>query len=233
MWSPFRTPDALSAAWRIESRAEDPRGLAGIAQGQRPAVGARRRLQGDGGAEAAVHEGALEAPLLEQLRHQVHRVALADAAQIEPNAVGRRADLERIRVDLERRQPGADRDVERAAGQVVDVPRDQQAFERGLADARALSRRQVIEPGDVAVRPEAAQFTFEAIHEGEGRLGGLRGVARVGVRDVDLEHRVHGLVREAPETGLAAVPRARSRRRDPRRTYVPSDQPGRYVCWTY
>ena len=200
-------PDAGRAERGLAHRepAEDPRGLARIAQGQRPAVGGRRRLQGDGGAEAAVHEGALEAPLLEQLRDQVHRVALADAAQIEPNAIGRRADLERIRVDLERRQPGPDRDVERAAGQVVDVPRDQEAFERGLADARALARRQVIEPGDVAVRPEAAQLALEAIHEGEGRLGGLRGVACVGVRDVDLEHRVHGLVREAPKTGLAVT----------------------------
>jgi len=112
------------------------------------------------------------------------------------------------------------------------VPRDQQAFERGLADACALSRRQVIEPGDVAVRPEAAQFALEAIHEGKRRLGAFRGVAGVGVRDVDLEHRVHGLVREAPKTGLAVT-----REPDPavevHRTYVPSDQPGRYVCWTY
>ena len=86
-------------------------------------------------------ERALEAPVLEQFRHQIHRVALADAAEIDANAVGRRADLERIGIDLERRQPGADRDVERAVGQVVHVPRDEEAFERGLADACALSGR--------------------------------------------------------------------------------------------
>ena len=142
---------ALADAGRAErglthrQPAEDPRRLAGIAQRQRPAVAARRRLEGDGGAEAAVDEGALEAPLLEQLRHQVHRVALADTAEIDANAVGRRADHEGVGVDLERRQPGADGDVERAVGQVVDVPCDQEAFERGLADACALSDRQVIE----------------------------------------------------------------------------------------
>ena len=104
-------------------------------------------------------------------------------------------------------------DVEGAAGQVVDVPRDEEAFERRLADARALSGREVIDPGDVAVVPEAAQLAFEAIDEGEGRLRGLRGVARVGVRGVDLEHGVHGLVRETPQTRARGCPRARSRRR--------------------
>ena len=203
MWSPLRTPEALSAVWRIVSRAEHPRGLARIAQRQRPAVGARRRLERERRAEAAVDERTVEAPFLQQLRHQIDRVALADATEIESDATGGRAHDERLGVDLQRRQSGADRDVERAVGQIVDVPCDEEAFERGLTDARALSRRQVTEPGDVAVGAEAAQLAFEAIDEREGRLRGLRGVSCVGVRDVDLEHRVHGLVREAPKTGLA------------------------------
>ena len=156
-------------------------------------------------------ERAVEAPVLEQFRHQIHRVALADAAEIDANAVGRRADQEGIGIDLERRQPGADRDVERAVGQVVDVPRDEEAFERGLADACALSGREVIESADVAVGPEAAQLAFETIHEGEGRLRRLRGVSRIGVRGVHLEHGVHRLVREAPQ--IAEL--ARSREPDP------------------
>ena len=139
MWSPLRTPEALSAVWRIESRAKTRDGSRGSlsvsGQPSRPAGGS----SASGGAEAAVDERAVEAPLLEQLRHQVHRVALADAAEIDAHAVGRRAHHEVVGVDLERRQPGADRDVERAAGQVVDVPRD----ERGT---RAPPRRRVRSP---------------------------------------------------------------------------------------
>ena len=41
----LRTPDAPSAVWRTESRASTRDGLARIAQRQRPAVAARRRLQ--------------------------------------------------------------------------------------------------------------------------------------------------------------------------------------------
>ena len=138
---------ALADAGRAERRlshrepGEHLGRLARIAERQRPAVGALRRLQRDRRAEAAVHEGALEAPLLQQLGHEVHRIPLADAAEVDANAVGCRAHFEGIRVDLERRQAGADGDVERAVGQVVDVPGDEEAFERGFADAGALCRR--------------------------------------------------------------------------------------------
>ena len=52
--------------------------------------------------------------------------------------------------------------------------------------------------------PEAAQLAFETIHEGEGCLRRLRGVLRVGVRGVHLEHGVHRLVRETPEVAELA-----------------------------
>ena len=147
MWSPLRTPEALSAVWRIDSRARtrdgSPGSLSVSGQPSQPAGGSSARAE----LKPAVDERAVEAPVLEQLRHQVHRVALADAAEIDAHAVGRRADQEGIGIDLERRQPGADGDVERAVGQVVQVPRDEEAFERGLADACALSGREVIERG--------------------------------------------------------------------------------------
>ena len=123
----------------------------------------------------------------------------------------RRANQKVVGIDLERRQPGADRDVERAVGDVVQVPRDEQAFERSLADACALSGREVIDAADVAVRAEAAQLAFETIHEGEGRLRRLRRVLRIGVRGIHLEHGVHRLVRETPQ--IAEL--ARSRDPDP------------------
>ena len=62
------------------------------------------------------------------------------------------------------------------------VPRDEEAFERSLADAYVLSRSQVIDARDVAVRPEAAQLAFEPIQEGEGCLRGLGGILLVAVR---------------------------------------------------
>ena len=130
MWSPLRTPDAPSAVWRIDSRAStrdgSPGSLSVSGQPSRPAGGSSASDR----AEAAVDERALEAPLLEQLRHQIHRVALADAAEIDLHAARSRADDEVVGIDLERRQAGADRDVERAGGQLEHVPRDQQAFER-------------------------------------------------------------------------------------------------------
>jgi len=154
-----------------------------------------------------VDEGPLEAPLLEQLRDQIDRVALADAAEIDADPVGGGPDLERLGVDVEPRQAGADRDVEGAAGQLVHVPRDHEALERSLADADAGARREVIDSRDVAVGPEPAQLAFEAIDEGEGGLRRLRRVSCVGARHVDLEHGVHGLVREAPKRAGRAVAR--------------------------
>ena len=75
---------------------------------------------------------------------------------------------------------------------------------RALAGARWLMRR------DVAVREEAAQLALEAIDEIEGGLRGLRRVPRRRVHGVDLEHRRHRLVREAPHLAqLARAPRSR------------------------
>ena len=99
-----------------------------IAQGQRPAIAARGRLEREDGAEAAVDECDLQSPFLEQLRHQVHSIALADAAEIDLHAPFRRVHQELIRVEFERRQPRADRDVERAARQVEHVARDHEAL---------------------------------------------------------------------------------------------------------
>ena len=79
----------------------------------------------------------------------------------------------------------------------VDVPRDLQALHRPRAHPGRLPRGQVIDARDVAVLDEPAQLLLEAVDEVEGGLRGLGGVARVGVRAVDLEHRGHGRVREA------------------------------------
>ena len=169
MWSPLRTPEAPSAVWRTERRASTRDGAAGIAQRQRPAVAARRRLECEDGAEAAVDERALEPPLLEQFRHQIDRVALADAAEVDLHPVRRRANQEVVGVQLERRQPRADRDVERAAGQVEHVARDDEALQRRRADPCALARRQMVDPRDVAVGAEAAQLALEAVRRDRRR----------------------------------------------------------------
>ena len=90
MWSPLRTPDALSAVWRIVSRAKtregSPGSLSVSGHPSLPAGASSARAE----LKPAVDERTVEAPLLEQFRHQIHRVALADATEIEPNAAGRR-----------------------------------------------------------------------------------------------------------------------------------------------
>ncbi len=166
MWSPLRKPEAPSAVWRTERRASTRDGAAGSlrvsGQPSRPAA----RLEREDGAEAAVDERDVQSPFLEQLRHQVHSVALADAAEIDLHAAFRRAHQERIRVELERRQPGADRDVERAGRQLEHVARDHEALQRRRADLCALARRQMVDARDVAVGQEAAQLPLEAVRPG-------------------------------------------------------------------
>ena len=66
-----------------------------------------------------------------------------------------------------------------------------------IADAPtrvALARRQVVDPRDVAVGAEAAQLSFEAVHELEGRLRRLRRVPSIGMHGVHLEDGRHRLV---------------------------------------
>ena len=151
-----------------------------------------------------MHERALEAPLLEQLRHQIDRVALADAAEIDLHAARRRADHERRR--RRARATAAPcrsrRRTRRRSGRTCA------ARSRGTRASTALTR--VLSPAarwlirrDVAVRQEAAQLALEAIDEVEGRLRRLRRVPAVGVHGVDLEHRGHRLVREAPDVARA------------------------------
>ena len=73
--------------------------------------------------------------------------------------------------------------------------------------AGALAPRQVIDPRDVAVGPEAAQLALEAIPEIEGGLRRLRRVLLVGVYGVHLEDGGHCLVREAAYVPELARPR--------------------------
>ena len=83
---PCARPTRPSAVWRTESRAstrDASRGSLSV-NGQPPMSG--RRLEREDRAEASVHERSLEAPVLEQLRHQIDRVALADAAEIDLHA---------------------------------------------------------------------------------------------------------------------------------------------------
>ena len=163
MWSPLRTPEADNAVWRIERRASTRDGAPGSlnvsGQPSRPAGGSSARTE----LKPPWTSARSKSPLLEQFRHQVDRVALADAAQVDLHPVGRRANQEAIGVQFERRQPRADRDVEGAACQVEHVARDHEALERRRADPRALARRQVVDPRDVAVGPEAAQLVLEAV----------------------------------------------------------------------
>ena len=144
-------------------------------------------------------ERPLDPPVLEQLRHQIDGVALADAAKVHAHAIPCRADRGVFGIQFERRQPGADRDVERAAGQFVHMARDEEALHRRRSDACALARRQMVDPRDVAVGAEAAQLALEAIHEIEGRLRRLCRVLLVGVHGVHLEDGGHRLVRKTPD----------------------------------
>ena len=117
-----------------------------------------------------------------------------------------RADHAVVGIEFERRQSRADRDVEGAAREVEHVARDHEALHRRRADPRALAGRQLVDPRDVAVGQEAAQFAFEAVREIERGLGRLRRVPRVRVHGVHLEDGGHGLVREAPHVAPPARP---------------------------
>jgi hypothetical protein len=109
-----------------------------------------------------------------------------------------------VRIDLEGWQSGADRDIERAAGQLEHVPRDHEAFECRRGDARVRAGGELIDAGDVAVRLEPAQLALEPVHQIESRLRGLCRVLLIGVDRVDLVHRRHRLVREAPDVALGS-----------------------------
>src|SRR5262249_14450431 len=123
----------------------------GGAERERPSRLSRWRLQGHHRAPAAVDEGVLDPPLLEDIRPAVDRGALADPAEVEAHAVGVRADREAVAVELEGREPGAERDVERPVRPVEERLGGGQALERALADAGALPRGQIVDPRDVAV----------------------------------------------------------------------------------
>ena len=60
-----------------------------------------RRLEGEDRAEPAVHERGLQAPLLEQFRHQVDGVPLADPAKIDLHTACRGMDDRLVGVELE------------------------------------------------------------------------------------------------------------------------------------
>ena len=90
---------------------------------------ARGRVQGEDRTEAPVDERAFD-PLLEQFCHQIDRIAFADASEVHPDPVLRRADQAGIGVQFERRQPRANRDVERAARHFVEMAGNQEALER-------------------------------------------------------------------------------------------------------
>ena len=77
----------------------------------------------------------------------------------------RRADHEVVGVELERRQPRANRDVERAAGEIEHVPRDDEALERRRADPGVLACRELVDSRDVAVGHEAAERELQAIEQ--------------------------------------------------------------------
>ena len=156
-----------------------------------------------------MNERPLDAPVLQQLRHQIDGVALADAAEVQPHAIPCRADRGVVGIQFERRQPGADGDVERAARQFVHMARDEQALHRRRSEACGLARRQMVDPRDVAVGAEAAQLPLEAIHEVEGRLRRLRRIPLVGMHGVHLEDGGHRLVRKTADVAELA------RSRDP------------------
>ena len=175
---------------------EHARRRGGIAQGQRPAVPARGGLECEDRAEPPVDQRLLQPPVFQEFRHQVHGVALADGAQIDLYPVGRRANLEVVGVKLQRRQPRADRGVERAAGQVEQMARDDEALQRRGAHPNALARREVVDACDVAVGPETAQLALEPIREVERGLRRLRRIPDIGMDGVHLEDGGHRLVRE-------------------------------------
>ena len=126
-------------------------------------VAASRRFQCKHRAESPVNQPPPKSPLLEQLGHDINRVALPDAAEVDLDSALRRTDDEVVGIELERRQPRADRNVEGAARQVEHVARDYEALQRRRADARVLARREMVHARDIAVGQEAAQFELEAI----------------------------------------------------------------------
>ena len=167
---------ALAHAGRAERRlahreaGEHPGRSAGIAQRQRPAVAARRRLEREDGAEARRGRARARGP--------TPRAAPPSGRPRSPCRCRRDRSARRRVVARTTKssassssdgKPGADRDVERAAGEVEHVPRDHEALERRRADPGALARREVVDPGDVAVGQEAAQLALEAIRRGRRR----------------------------------------------------------------
>ena len=104
-----------------------------------------------------------------------------------------------VDVELERRQSGANRHVERAAREIEHVTRDDEALQRRRRHPRALTSGQVVDPRDVAVGQKPAQLALEPIDEIEStpappapRTDGCH--ARV-----DLVDGGHRLVREAAD----------------------------------
>ena len=133
--------------------------------------------------------------------------------EVDSHASRRRTDHAVVGVELERRQPRANRDVEGAAGDVEHVARDHEAFHRGAAHTRRVAGRQMVDPCDVAVGKEAAEIALEAVREIEGGMGRLLRVPLVGVHAEHLEDGGHRFVGETPHVAQLAVrPRWRGRR---------------------
>jgi hypothetical protein len=115
-----------------------------------------------------VNQRPKETPLLQDLRHAVDRVALADPAQVESDVRSERANFEVVRAELEALEPGAPGDIEGAAGHAEEDPRGRQAVEGEGIDERLLPCAKVVDARNVAVRDKAAQELLEPVREAEG-----------------------------------------------------------------
>jgi hypothetical protein len=78
-----------------------------------------------------VNQGALEPPVFEKFGHQIHGVAFADSAKVQSHIVLCRTNDALAGLELERVESGAERDVEGSPGNLVHMPRDHEALERG------------------------------------------------------------------------------------------------------
>ena len=137
-------------------------------------------------------------PLLQQLRHAVDRVALADAAEVEPDSPRLRART--AKSSGTRSRPPSPEPIEMSNAPPV------RSYMR-----RAISRHSMVDgltrvpcPADRWLMRETSLLATNRLcscssrsTSSEGRLGRLARVAAVGVNAADLERRGHRRVREA------------------------------------
>ena len=192
------SPDPLSALARGRARAV----RFALAKPDRPAGAGRRPVEGKRRASPAVEACRTDSPLAQHAGHPVQGVALAHGAQVQPQAACPRGQHVRRRVERECRGVRSKvrpplrpvRRIERPAGLLGDLGRDQQALHGVIADHDRRSGPRRLASRDVARLDEPAELALEPVELAERRARGLPGVGLLLPIDGELEVGRHGLV---------------------------------------